>query len=599
MWGEMAELTKVEQAIFEEVLRTGDVDLFTEHFFQLAKSGTWYCRDHNEEQYHLLYATWFKAGKPGKEFSVVLQDSKGNDIEVELDVEWDYAFYGDDPMFLLRHGFRTLPWLKMFLNPEIPLGIAITGTGTGKTCGVAIWALTMCALFPGFRFLNVAPSRTQAELMLNEVEKWCSNTKFRKFIKESPRGAHPLWVSRPHATMKIEVNEGYASTFVCQTVNRDASAILGQEQDFINCDEAQLLENIDESLPILATRMRGTRITGAPRWGMLRWISNPGKNPELMALMDHYREIEEDSEQAIVLEGIHSSVNIYITKRQLEKQELSLISQRSKDRWHGGESSAVYQDQEISEDHLELCKDEEMDALVQEIGRFDDLLGLRHYDLKYKPGHSYVVCGDVGKSTAATLSSMNLPCVLVFDVTNFLKRPIEMVAFHWFDGGGSYDPFIDTMQAMMLRYNASAYYDATNVQTAFEDVRDAAFDGWPTTPVFFSGSVIPKRWSLTIVNRLMGDGMFQWPYIKGLWHQARLFDPTSRRIPDDIIAALMVFGLALRTEDTLWTLLEDKYKWKLNLEEEKDDPTVDFKVYVEERPVDADRYAATTYIDRY
>lgn len=924
----MPELTKEEKLIFERTLATGNTDIFTEYFFQLPRSGTWYTPEDHATQYQMLYDTWTANGKPNGELPVLLESSEGGQAETTFIVEWDRAYHGNDPMFLLPHGFRMLPWLSEFLDPTVPLGIAITGTGTGKsqplgagiltpsgwsqmgdirvgkyvigadgtpkrvngvypqgmrpvykvtfddgssteaddehlwaitrktsgnykvvrtcelrpskrdfvrmvspvhfyggslpaapyligallgdgsltgetlqfssaddeilarvsnelperlslkhysnydygitrdeltgslrnplrttlrelgilgknsyekfipemylhasyydrvallqglldtdgcpsspsggiefvtvsiklagdvrelarslggkcsiskkriytgvayrlyinfhdpqfspfylsrkasaykpkkyrvvrkivsveyiglrecqcisvedelyvtddyivthnTCGVAIWALTMCALFPGFRFLNVAPSRTQAELMLNEVEKWCSNTRFRKFIKESPRGAHPLWVSRPHATMQIEVNDGYVSNFVCQTVNRDAKAVLGQEQDFISCDEAQLLENIDEALPVLATRMRGTRITGMPRWGMLRWISNPGKNPELMALMEYYGEIEEETGQAKVLEGIHSSVNIYITKRQLEKQKLSLVSQRSLDRWHGGETAAVYQDQEIPEEHLEACKDKELDAQVENIGRFDDLLGLRHYDLKCEPSHTYVVVGDVGKSNSVSLSSMNIPCVMVFDVTKFLRQPITLSAFHWFDGNGSYEPWLKTMQAMMLRYNASAYYDATSVQTAFEDVRGAAFDDWPTTPVFFSGSVVPKRWSLTIVNRLMADKMFRWPYIKGLWHQARMFEPRSTRIPDDIIATLMVFGLALRAEDTLWTMLEDRYKWKLD-EGDSNDPTADFGKPVvyqgEEFVEDVDRYIGGDSYDRY
>lgn len=461
---------------------------------------------------------------------------------------------------------------------------------THNTCGVAIYALACCALFPGFRFLNLAPSRMQAELMLGEVEKWCLNTHFRKFIVES-KGANPLWVSRPHATLGIEISPGYHSQFVCQTVNRDATAVIGQERDLICCDESQLLENIDAALPILATRLRGTRSDGTLRWGMLRWISNPGRNPELTALMEHYQKIEEDTGQAIVLEEIHSSANIYITKAQLDKQRLSLMSQRAEDRWHGGSTAAVYEDAEIPEELLELCRDDAFTKIVEDIGTYDDLLGLRKYELKYIPGHTYVVCGDVGKGTATTLSSMNIPCVVVFDISNFLVDRITMSAFYWFDGEGSYDKFIDTMKRAMLRYNAAGYYDATNVQTAFEDIRDAAFDGWPTTPVYFSGSVVPKRWSLTIINKLMGDQLLKWPYIKVLWHQARIYDPRSQKIPDDVIAALMVFGLALRTEDTLWTQLEERYHWKAEDNKNEWDIWQGSQAYKKTDRVQDDRYS--------
>lgn len=558
----MTELTPEEQYIFEQTLKTGDMDIFTEYFFRLPWSGTWYTPEDRVEFYSFLYDYWKRIGQPDDVFTAVV-DNK----ETTFKTSWDEPYYGDYPLFLLHHGFRMLPWLKQFMNPSVPLGIAITGTGTGKTCGVAIYALACCAIFPGFRFLNLAPSRMQAELMLGEVEKWCLNTKFRKFIVES-KGANPLWVSRPHATMGIEVSPGYRSSFICQTVNRDATAVIGQERDLICCDESQLLQNIDGALPILATRLRGTRATGELRWGMLRWISNPGRNPELTALMEHYQKIEEESGQAIVLEEIHSSVNIYITKAQLDKQRLSLMSQRAEDRWHGGSTAAVYENAEIPEELLDLCRDDKLTRLTDKIGKHDDLLGLRSYEMKYTPGNSYVVCGDVGKSVATSLSSMNIPCVMVFDITDFLNEPIVLTAFYWFDGDGSYDKFIDTMKRAMLRYNAAGYYDATNVQTAFEDIRDAAFDGWPTTPVYFSGSVVPKRWSLTIINKLMSDKLFRWPYIKALWHQARVYDQRSQKIPDDIIATLMVFGLALRTEDTLWTQLEERYHWKMENDDE-------------------------------
>lgn len=578
----MPDLTKQEEYVFEQTLKTGNINLFTEYFFRLPDSGTYFTPQDRVEQYSILYRVWKESGKPDDGF-----DAEVDGTLTQFRVRWDVPYYGQEPLFLLHHGFRMLPWLESFLNPSVPLGIAITGTGTGKTCGVAIWALACCALFPGFRFLNVAPSRVQAELMLNEIEKWCLNTRFRKFIVES-NGVHPLWVARPHAQLRVEVSDGFHSTFVCQTVNRDATSVLGQEQDFINCDEAQLLENISESVPILATRMRGTRSTGQPRWGMLRWISNPGRNPELVALMEHYEEVGKKSGRAIVLEGVNSSVNVYVTKAQLEKQKLSMMSNMDEDRWHGGEMSAAAGTQLIPEELLEKCTDDAFQERVNACAVYDDMLGLREYSLPFEEGHSYVVAGDVGQSNAVSMSSMNVPCVMVFDVTRFLDRRIELSAFWWRDGNGSYRPFIKTMQRYMIKYRATGFYDATNVQTALEDVRDAGFDGWPTTPVYFSGSVVPKRWALTIVTKMMDDKMFMWPYIKAMWHQARIFDISTKKKSDDIIATLMVFGLALRMEDTLWTRLEDKYNWQVDPDEDWAEHTV---VSSHKRPAISDRYS--------
>lgn len=304
--------------------------------------------------------------------------------------------------------------------------------------------------------------------------------------------------------------------------------------------------------------------------------------------MEHYKTIMDESGSAIVMEELHSSVNIYVTKAQLRRQELSLMSKRSKDRWHGGSTAAVYENQELSEELLDQCTDDDMTAVVERIGRIDDTFGVTYYEMKPKFGHTYVVAGDSGKSNLIRMSSQNVPCVMVFDITDFLKRPIELVALYWFDGNGSYKGFINTMQGAMLRYSAAGYYDATNVQTAFEDIRGGGFDGWPTTPVFFSGTIGPKRWALTIIVTLLADKMFKIPYIKGLWHQARVYDISSRRVPDDIIATLMVFGLAMRVEDTLWTQLEGRYRWKRETGEESE--YEDLSSYDTEELVETDRY---------
>jgi hypothetical protein len=548
-------LTKQEEQIFHKATQTNNWNLFTEYFFQLPKSGTWFTPEDRIDQYTVLYSAWKKAGKPDSEITL---DIDG--VLTSFPISWNVGHYSNNPLFLLPHGFRMLPWLIKFLDPNIPLGAAITGTGTGKTCGVAIFALMCCALFPGFRFLNVAPSTQQAELMLGEVEKWCANTIFRKFVRET-RGVNPLWIARPHPTLTIEVYPGHPSTFVCQTVRNDARGVIGSERDFINCDEAQLLTGIEEGTHILATRLRGTRSTGDLRWGMLRWISNPGQNAELTALMEHYQTIEKKTGEAIVLTHVESSVNIYVTKKQLANQKLSLIGQRAQDRWHGGDPDTVWEDTALDERLLENCKNDELTLYVKDTGLQDDLVGVRRFELPYKDDRHYIVCGDVGKGSVNSLSSMNVPCVMVFDVTDFLadNSKIIFTAFYWPDGEGEYKAFLKTMKHAMRRYKCTGYYDAQNIQTAFEDI-SGGFEKWPTTPIYFAGGG-PKKWAIAVVVQLMQDSWFQWPYIKGLWHQARIFDPASKKRPDDIVATLLVFALALRVESTLYNRLVERYDW--------------------------------------
>lgn len=574
-------LTAQEEAIFARAARTFNLDEFTEYFFQLPMSGTWYTVEDRVEQYAVLHNAWKGSGKPDTEFAA---DIGG--VETVFKVAWD-EYYGGEPMFLLPHGFRTLPWIRQFISPQITRGLAVTGTGTGKTAGVAIAALSYCAILPGFRFLNVAPTSEQANLVLGEVEKWCSNTRFSRFIQKTA-GVNPLWVARPYPVITIEVYDDYPSTFTCQTVGRDATGIQGGERDWINADEAQLLGGLNDMKPILATRLRGTRNTGIPRWTKQTYITNPGRNPEMTAMMeDMEKEVEKGAKNVLVLRNVDSSVNIYLTKRQLEEQRKSLVSSRTIDRWLGGQMSAAFDDSEISEEIIDNCKSDDMTEFVEEHGVYSDAVGLVKYELPYNPDATYVVVGDVGKSGLSNLSSMNVPCVMVWEIPqSFLEDPCVLTAFYWFDGGGSYKTFVAVMRRAMMKYGAQGYYDATNVQSAMEDF-DSAFAKLPTTPIFFSGPAMQKRWALTVFIMMAGDGLFKWPYIRGLWHQARIFEMGNRKRADDIIATLLVLMLAFRVESTLLDKIIDRYGW-----EPDDDGTEQEGIYSDEDTYyGGDRYA--------
>lgn len=562
----MPSLTKHEEDIFQKALRTGDLDPFTEYFFQLPMSGTWFTTEDRPEQYAALHGAWAKAGKPGQELQAIVDEQSAM-----LKVTWD-PYYGSYPMFLLPHGFRVLPWIEQFVGPGISLGLAVTGAGTGKTACCAVIGLTFCALLPGFRFLNVAPTGAQSELMLGEVEKWCSNTIFRKLIRPT-RGVNALWVAKGgHPTITIDVLAGHPSTFVCQTTGREGKGILGGERDWIDVDETQLLVHLETVREIITTRLRGTRSTGLPRWSKQTYITNPGHNPELIAMIDEIGDrVEKGEDDVLLLDNIDSSANIYLTKRQLDKQRSALRTSRAADRWIGGQMSAVLTDIGISEDLLELCRSDSLTEYVEEHGKHDDSVGLVQYELEWSPHKSYVVIGDTGKSSLVSLSSQNVPCIMVFEIPeDFLERPCRMAAFYWFDGTGSYKKFIKVLKHAMYRYRAQSYYDATNVQTAMEDFDDALANV-PSTPIFFSGTVGPKRWAITVLTMMMSDGLLEFPHIKGLWYQARIFDPTNKRNADDIVATLLVLMLAFRVEATLLDKLVERYGWDPNEEEEREE----------------------------
>ncbi len=91
--------------------------------------------------------------------------------------------------------------------------------------------MAYCILYPGFHFLNVAPSTDPATLMIDEMEKWISGTPFAKFVKPTRGGELYLKKLYPHVTIISLLNPNIESWFVCQTVRSDADNILGKNQD--------------------------------------------------------------------------------------------------------------------------------------------------------------------------------------------------------------------------------------------------------------------------------------------------------------------------------------------------------------------------------
>jgi len=572
------DLEKEEIEIFEETLATGNYDLFTEYYFQLPKSGTWITNEDNVEQFNLTLEIWEKIGRPLGEFQVEIS---GEPITL-LCVRDPY--YDPLPIFLLPHGFRTLPWMMEFLSPKIARATATTGTGSGKTAQVTVRALACCALYPGFRYLNVAPTQYQADLALGELAKWAGGTRFEKFIRK-PRGArNELWAGRPPTCEIVSpldpglmIGDGKPmapSLFICQTVSRDARAIMGGERDWINVDEAQLCYNIGGAEHVFGTRLRGTRATGDLRWSKLTWISNPGRNPEWVALQESYQElVEKGNKNILVLQDVPSDVNIYLTKHQLELQRLTMSS-READRWLGGQQSAVYDDNSFPEEWIESCHSLKMDEVMQDIAVFDDELGVVGYELPFDKTREYMVVGDYGKGHLATMGSRNVPCVMVFDITNFLEEPCTLAAFYWINGGNSYIPFVDKFKYLVRKYRARGYYDATNIQNVLEEI--GGFDKLPfTEPVYFSGTVHVKKWAMAVCQVMMQNRMFKWPYIKGLWYQARIYDVSSQKLPDDIMATLLVFGHVLGREGTLWSRFSEYFKWEEKTDDSKGDEDLD------------------------
>ncbi len=561
-----------ERWIIDQTLKTGNLNYFTNFYFRLPNSGTMWMPDdslgnyRNVFQYEQLHDAWASNGKP--ETYTITAD--GNTFNFRL----IWAPGQTDPTFLFPHGYIMLDWLLPIVNLNTQVALAITGTGTGKTSGVAIAALAYCALYPGFGFLNAAPTRKQAELMLEEMTKWIVGTPFEKFIK--PSTTKQLWVSQPYPKVKVASPMGtrYISEFTCQTTGEDASNVLGGNQDWTHMDECGLAKGMMGMIPKFATRSRAQRATGVPRTGKFSGTSNPQPNAELQIFWKKLERLKRENTISVYLaRGINSSVNPFITRKQMAFQR-AVMDEDSMARWHGGEDNIDTTNSLIPERLITENTDEALSARIEtgEIEHFSEDDRLLRFEVPPERGQTYLVAGDPGQTNPVRANLNNVPVVTVWKITNFAKGPIELVYLNLIEGNGSYEPWLDVFRNCMLNYRARGYYDATNLNTAFEDAGafnmrglvargDGGMADFDTTPITFAG--LNKRWARTVFVMLAQDHMLRWPAIQDLLFQASVYKERGEGIgeqADDILAAFFAMTMALRIDGALWGEFIERYQ---------------------------------------
>ena len=560
------ELTERDVWIFDQTLKTGDLNIFTSNYFILPYSGTKFTAEDTPDDYGMFHEMWLRLGKPDQEMEIARLDG----TTLPLKVMWGM---GSDPIFLHHHGYLLNPWVQEMILSGKRISVVCGGTGSGKTSSQAIIGLTKCAMIEGFDFLNVAPTETQASDILTDVRKWVANSEFEKFVVR-PRSGE-LFKLRPFPTMVIQVGE-YRSTFSCMTVGVHGNYILGKEKDRIHIDEAGLLEGIGEAVMRLVTRLRGERITGRPRTGELAFSSNPHDNPSFDRLADKAKKEWEDNTE----DGLYfyaepgSEDNVAITKSQVALHVEFLESKADQARWLHGSRETTGISNEIPTVLIKACHDPLLDAQMEKLV-FDDSpaavykrrdgLGVIHWQLPWQEGRTYIALGDPGTASPAKMTINNVPVVIVLDASNFPSEPAAITAFHWIDGNGKYGPWKSYMKEMMDFYDCIGAYDATGTQGSFaesEDFRDYIL--WPIT---LAGG--QKALGKTMFKMFCSDGLFAWPYLEGLWYQARIyreFGAGVKKLADDIISTLFVGSLMLRS--MFYSELPTRYKTESEQTEE-------------------------------
>lgn len=430
--------------------------------------------------------------------------------------------------------------------------VAICGIGTGKTLGVGMSACYHGMITPYFKFMNVARESWQSQQMFEMIIEQAQDTPFEKVIRP---------VRRPYFKIDIEYKIGGITfrsnlQFMSLGEKNDATNIFTWRGDWVNIDEAWLIDDLGTVVSNLQTRLTGKTAAGRPYLGRMSLTSNPGESPELWQFYDI---AQADTEQGLIF-NIDTRSNRNVT----EKQIAALVKRLSKDqqtRFLSGkrpEGRGTY----FSNASVRACEDHGLSAVVEKgistetpgfVLSSAPHLGAYHFQTPPKPERQYFVIGDPGTGTAP---ARNSPVLMALDATDpFDFCPV--VAFWWGDGGNSILPFYDRFIEWIDYYRpVFAGVDNTGPQKNTAEIINGEYITGKKksidaiTGLDFSGS---KKYAMLVSLRLTIESRrIRWPHVAfGISTQLKNYDPVLDRNPNsklqqDIVSVLAMASFSIR-----------------------------------------------------
>lgn len=480
----------------------------------------------------------------------------------------DYFFrpFGESKGWLFDDNFvEEGKWQKSLHHAAQKDITIIGGFGTGKTIGVAMSACVWCTLTRDFKFLNVGPKAWQAKQMYDMVLLNARNTRFEDLIWEKPRRPHPRIVLRYRIGGLL-----YESSLEFMSADKDATGILSWEGDWLHIDEAGLLDNLEDVIINVGSRLRGT-VRGRERLGRFSMTSNSWDNFYLWYYFDQAMSDPENF-LSIVVSSRH---NKNVTEEQL-KRMLARIPAEERDRFIEGtrpEGRGRFFDK-VSVYGCEIPGEADyvqQKALAETKGfRFEKLYGagVTEFSVPLRGGKLYMFFGDPGTDGAP---HRNSPVIMGWDVTNMPGQPARLVAFWWGNGGGKIGPFVDKLLDYMSIYKPLYVgIDSTGTQKnmaylinehLFKEKFTEDYDGnadyagyeGPVGRVSgihgldFSGG--RKMMYLHAARLMIESRLLTWPKdIIGIRSQLTNYDPErDRHIAQDIVATVSMSAHGIRT----------------------------------------------------
>jgi hypothetical protein len=481
----------------------------------------------------------------------------------------DYFFrpFGADKGWKFDDNFTAEGKWQLEFHQALQTDITmIGGFGTGKTLGVAMSASTYATLTADFKFLNVAQKQWQAKQMYDMILLQARNTRFDALIWEKPR--------KPHAKIVLCYKIGrnlYESTLEFMSVDKDATGILSWEGDWINIDEAGLLDNLEDVIINVGSRMRGT-VRGRERLGRFSMTSNSWDNFHLWYYFDQAMADPENFLSMVV----SSRHNKNVTEKQLQRM-VARIPASERDRFIDA-TRPTGKGQYFDRDSVVACEDPHTGKVVIEMidkkvpGYIMERIygaGIYHFQIPPEKNQLYMFYGDPGTGAAPHRSA---PVCMVWKVTNFPKMPCDLVAFWWGNGGSRIGPFVDKMLDLLDLYRpVRVFIDSTSTQKNMNtlinehvfrkkfgiqenddgEIIDAGYES-PLGMVRgirgldFSGS--GKSTYLQAARLFIEHGLLRWPEeIVGIRSQLANYDPErDKKIAQDIVATIGMSAYGIR-----------------------------------------------------
>ena len=235
-------LNEGDQKIIDAAYATRNPSIFTDYYFRNTRGG--YMAYPGSVRHALYYESWKLSGKPAS-FA-----SRSSEVAFEVVPQFgDFSEYlgprkpgvplpeSANMAFFEKRGFLFLPWALNFDRARQEQLTVIGLTGTGKTKNIGLLAMYHCATTPNFRFLNVAPTIYQSNLMVRSIMETMQGSLFEgRFLLEGKKG----FKEKPYAMFKF-ANGSTADWIQYRNVATSSSGVttLSQQAPFTNTYHAQ------------------------------------------------------------------------------------------------------------------------------------------------------------------------------------------------------------------------------------------------------------------------------------------------------------------------------------------------------------------------